>query len=250
MTKEKKEKSNRRSRTKYPALDSSKNLPSRKEYIEPLYINGVVNEEGEVVIRALNEDEKAFINQYYEETVVTNFLHDPELKRLNQIRKSIIEDDGIKRMKEQLTDLKKSSDKSAKERIRELSEIIRLTKKQNEEIYCDELRKIESQMKRRRKEVLLYPDKEDHKIFYNENNARNSCILNRSKSGYKLEYFDVYETDRVLDLIHKSSFLDENDIIDAIERPHWESLEEHLAEAKKEEVQSQKLTNRDKNRKD
>ena len=46
-----------------------------------------------------------------------------------------------------------------------------------------------------REAVLLYPDKEDHKQFYNENNKRNVCIYNTcKKTGTLLELTtDTYD---------------------------------------------------------
>lgn len=73
---EKKKKTSRRSKCKYPALERSLNLKSRRYYIEPDYINGVISEDGEQVIRPLNEEEKAWLNKFYEETVVTKFNKD------------------------------------------------------------------------------------------------------------------------------------------------------------------------------
>lgn len=66
-------KKNRRSNKKYAALNTSVNTKARRSYIEPDYINGVKNEKGETVIRALTEDEKEWLNKFYEETVITNF---------------------------------------------------------------------------------------------------------------------------------------------------------------------------------
>jgi len=233
---------------KYPALDKSKNLPSRKEFIEPDYVNGVYDEDGNELIRPLTENEKAFINQFYEETIVTNFLHNPELKELNKTKKAIIEDDIVKGLKLELAAMKASSEDNKKD-IRDLSEIIKLTKKQNEEIYVDELRQIENKMRKIRKKTLLYPNKEDHKKFYNENNSRNSCIFNRSKSGYKLEYFDRNESDKILMNMNRSFTLDEDSLIDELERYHWEQMEERLRVIKEEELELKKLSKRNKNTK-
>jgi len=67
---------NRRSKAKYPALDPTLNLRTRYEEIEQnQYINGVKNDDGELVIRALTEAEKDWLNRFNEETVNANFKH-------------------------------------------------------------------------------------------------------------------------------------------------------------------------------
>jgi len=66
----------RRSRVKYPALRRDMNVKSRRYCIETEYINGVRNEHGRMVMRPLTDSEKAFLNKFYEETVVTTFKKD------------------------------------------------------------------------------------------------------------------------------------------------------------------------------
>lgn len=69
-------KNNRRAKYKYPALKRDLNLKSRRYYIEADYVDGVRNENDELVIRPLTEDEKAWLNKFYEETIVTKFNKD------------------------------------------------------------------------------------------------------------------------------------------------------------------------------
>ena len=198
MAKEKSgKKENRRSRSKYPALDKGLNLKSRKDYIEPEYIDGVKNNHGETVIRPLTEDEKAWLNQFYEETVITNFLHDKQLRDLNTVKKRIIEDETVQTLKAELKKLKENKTEN-KKRIRQLSEIIKITKKQNEEMYAEDLEFIEEELKDRREDVLLYPDKEDHKRFYNENNSRNMCIYTKAKAMNRMLTLDIKDYDEYI----------------------------------------------------
>ena len=171
-------KTTERDKVKYPALDKTKNLLSRSEYIEADYVGGVRDENGNVVIRPLTDSEKEFLNKFYEETVVSNFYHDKALYDLNKIKKSIIEDQTVIELKKLLKEAKTIQEKN---RIRQL---IKLSKKQNEEIYEEELREIKEAMQDIRDEKLLYSDTEDHKQFYNANNARNNCVLIKAKLGY------------------------------------------------------------------
>lgn len=48
------------------------NTKVRKDYIEADYINGVKNSKGETVIRALTEEEKAWLNDFYGEFINAN----------------------------------------------------------------------------------------------------------------------------------------------------------------------------------
>lgn len=67
---------NRRSKAKYPALDPTLNLRTRYEEIEQnQYINGVKNDNGEIVIRELTSAEKDWLNRFNEEFVNANFNH-------------------------------------------------------------------------------------------------------------------------------------------------------------------------------
>ena len=221
-------KENRRSKSKYPALNKGMNLSSRKDYIEPEYVDGVYDKEGKQIIRPLNEEEKAWLNQFYEETVVTNFYHDPDLKKLNKLKKSIIEDETVQTLIKEIKKLE-SQEVPDKKRIRELREIVKLTKKQNEEIYAEKLENIEDQLQDIRKEKLLYPDKEDHKTFYNSNNSRNNCIFNKSKITNKLSEFETEKYDTFL--ADRLEGLDAQQIlIYELERELYEEQEDKIEE--------------------
>lgn len=233
MTKSTKKES-KRSKTKFPALNKGVNLSSRKDYIEPDYINGVFGKDGKQVIRPLTDKEKEWLNQYYEETVVTNFYHDKELKTLNKMKKSIIEDETVELLKKEIKELEKNTNAN-KKRIKELKEIIHLTKKQNEETYAKDLNDIEEELDEMRKEKLFYPDKQDHKQFYNENNARNSCLFNKSRISGKLVDFDIISYDELIG--EKLSGVDLEDIlVRTLEGDLHDQQEEHLNEVILEEI--------------
>jgi len=196
------------------------NLSSRKDYIEPNYINGVFDKNGQKVIRELTPKEIEFLNQFYEETIVTNFYHDPELKRLQKKKREIIEDSTVQEIKSEVKRLEENKEANRK-RIRELKEVIRITKKQNEETFSDKLANLEKDIQELREELLLYPDTEDHKLFYNENNSRNSCIFNKKRITGKLSDLNIEEYEAFL-----SSHGDEYDCEYVPEEEYDESLEE------------------------
>lgn len=217
-----------REKTEYPAFNKGLNLSSRKDYIETDYIDGVRDEEGKLVIRGLTDKEKEWLNTFYEETIITNFTHDPELKRLNRKKKAIIMDDTVKSLQLEVKKLEENKSKNGK-RIRELKQIIRLTKKQNAEIYADQLEEIEEELQELRDELLLFPDKEDHKQFYNANNARNNCIFNRSRMMNKLLTLDAEDYDSFMATKYKNIDTEEA-LIYSLEREQYEELEDHLTE--------------------
>jgi hypothetical protein len=119
----------------------------RADYIEPDYVNGVRNENGEMVIRPLNAEEKKFLNQFYEEVIGANFLHSPEMKEVKA------------RMKE----------------------IEGLTNPTDEEL--DEFMHLQAEYFKLADDILFYTKDKDQKKIYGENNARNRCIYNRSKAS-------------------------------------------------------------------
>lgn len=228
----------KRSRAKYPALKRELNLKSREDYIEPEYINGVRDSEGKLVIRPLTESEKKFLNDFYSETIVTDFLHHPELRQLNDKKRNLINTSEIVNLRKEINILKQDSKKN-KEEIDRLKEIIEITKDQNMEVCRDKLDVIENRMKVLREQTLLYPDKEDHKVFYNDNNSRNNCLLNKLKSMRQLINMEYNLESILTDLEHsiiELSYKDNEDrIISDIERKKVEDEEDRLLKVLSEE---------------
>ena len=48
-------------------------MKARRDYIETDYVNGIKDKHGNVVMRALTEEEKDWLDQFYKETVNANF---------------------------------------------------------------------------------------------------------------------------------------------------------------------------------
>lgn len=215
------------------------NLKSREDYIEPDYVDGIRDSKGNLVIRALNENEKEFLNKFYAETIVTDFLYHPELKRLNNKKKMLVTDDSVSKLKAEVLELREEGAEKNKTRINELKRIIRLTKQQNAEIHFDEICEIDIEMQEIREEYLLYSDKEDHKQFYGANNARNNCLYNKIKSmsqliNYEPDYDDVFcsLSNSLFSSIHTDN---EGKLISELEREAYEEEEERLKSVIKEE---------------
>ena len=64
----------KRDKVKHPYLKHGMNTKSRKDFIEPDYVDGVVGVDGGIAIRPLNEEERDWLNKYYKEVVNTNGL--------------------------------------------------------------------------------------------------------------------------------------------------------------------------------
>ena len=116
---EKKKKQTLRGKTKYPELKPNLNLKGRQDYMDTGYVNGVKDEKGNTVMRALNDEEKQFLAQFYKEWLNA----DP-------------------------------------------------------------------------RDAKLYSEKEEWKSIFDENNARNRCLLNYAKKTNNLHTFDAKKGDR------------------------------------------------------
>ena len=158
------------------------------------------------------------------------------MKKLNKKKKEIIEDETVRELQKEVKKLENESKTKHKQRIYELKQIIRLTKKQNEETYSEQLEEIEEDLEDLRKEVLLYPDKSQHRQFYNENNSRNSCLYNKSKITHSLESLDIEYSQKLDHILSKrlQGFDPEHSIIYDIEREKYEQLDDRLDEIMEE----------------
>jgi hypothetical protein len=215
-----------RSSSKYPALDKRKNLPSRQDLIDFDYLS------------KLGPKELEFLNDFVEETIVTNFAHHKLIKGLLSKKKTIIEDGTVQEIKIKVNKLKEIHGENTP-KIKELMLLIREIKKQNEVVYEDDLTNIESELEALREQFLLYPNKEDHKVFYSENNARNMCLLNKKKTEMRLDELDPEKYDEMADT-SMYSISSENDLIDLIERSKWEAEEDRLNDIISQEKRSRR----------
>lgn len=138
----------------------------RQDYIEPEYINGVYNSKGEQVIRPLNNKEKQFLNKFYEEVVCANFTHSPRLKQLSK----------------------------------EIRHIKKIETPSEEEL--EKLMELQMEYFMAADDSLLYSDEDNQRRLYGENNARNRCLYNRSKSIGMLDELN----DSTYDEIHNKVY--------------------------------------------
>jgi hypothetical protein len=153
----------------------------RQDYIEPEYINGVYDKEGRQVIRPLNASEKEFLNSFYEEVINANFLHDSELRSIYEKMKPL-------KNKKTLTE--------------------------EEEV---ELTYLQLEYFRLADDVLLYTDEKDQRKLYGENNARNRCLYNRTKSIGMLDELNDCTYDSIHDKVYSDPRTGENLLLNQVE---------------------------------
>lgn len=174
-------KNSQRKKAKYPAIKKQYNLKMRQDYMDIDYVGGVYNEDGELVIRPLNHEEKEFLNKFYEETVNANFLHDNELKK---IKKKI---DEIK-----------SLENPSQEQLEKFDYLMMLFLDKSDE-------------------VLLHSSDKEQKKLYGENNARNRCLYNRAKASGKLAYLRDNYSSKLDDFCYYDKGFEKNIYIDDME---------------------------------
>jgi|TARA_R110000851_G_scaffold31743_1_gene85529 hypothetical protein len=99
MTKKKKTK---RDKSDYPNLDPSMNIKARRDVADShYYVKGVKDNEGCIVIPALDADSKEYLNKFTAEYYNANFSGDDNL------HPTLIDDATIEDVKEQIRDIKK-----------------------------------------------------------------------------------------------------------------------------------------------
>ncbi len=76
-------------RKKFQHLRKNGARVHRQDFIESNYIHGIVNVNGEQVIRPLNIEERQFLDDYYKEFVHGTFVTDKESTKLFKIAKKL-----------------------------------------------------------------------------------------------------------------------------------------------------------------
>ncbi|MDO3651287.1 hypothetical protein [Nocardia mangyaensis] len=87
----------KRSKEKYPNLKKEFNLPSRQHLIDQEYIDGVYDNQGNCLIRGLNEEEKAWLDKFNSEWVNVDFYTNDEVKAHEEITNIIAQENNPKR---------------------------------------------------------------------------------------------------------------------------------------------------------
>lgn len=157
---------------KYNPLNKHGTPATRRDFIEADYVNGVVNEKGEQVIRALNEFETEWLAQFYAETEHGNFAKTTEID---------VAQDEYTALCRQIRHAKKNG--LSTEEVLELK------------VKADEIYKKLVQL--RAETNTFYPeDKDRHEIFKREN-LRNSDIFSTAKACGRLTSYDLPQFDQM-----------------------------------------------------
>lgn len=180
-----KRKKTRRNNAKYPALEKKYTLSMRQDYLDVEYVNGVYDKDGNEVIRPLTDEEKVWLNKFYEEELNANFNYDKRMWIINK----------------KLQPLKKKF-KSGKMTKKEVKEYEKLQKE-----YFDLAEKI-----------CLNKTQEEMRFQYRENNRRNDDIWNRQKASGKLTEIDDCTYNYVHNNVYYCACSGENLLINQVQR--------------------------------
>lgn len=163
--KESKSKKTKRENKKYPYLDRSMNLKSRRDYMDNVYyVNGIKNKKGKQVIRELNDDEKQFLNKFNAEYYGASFEKD-DSENLHQYK----------------TDKKQL--KAIRDSIRELKAMIKEGEKKG--MSRDKLKALYNEVEATREQLTELNPKLK---CTDANNHRNSCLLNIGKATNEVKF--------------------------------------------------------------
>lgn len=152
----------KRRKGKYPNLDKSQNLRTRSDYIETDYVNGIKDQHGKQVMRALTDEEKEWLDKFYGETVA---LSDRQLNPSEEIMQYMKEKSKLKK---EIAAIRRT------EKVKNNSQINYLQKRVAE---------IESALDFLREEAGVFNSTcEEQRKLYSTNNSRNFCVYNNRKA--------------------------------------------------------------------
>lgn len=173
-------KNNRRSKQKYPALDVSYNLKSRRDYLDNhYYVNGVLHKE-EMVIPALDEKTKKYLNDFNEEYYNSSFDSKYDY---DNIHKCEIDKDTVEDLKAQMRAIKK-----LRQRIFNLSPNT-ITEELREEarLYTEQIEAIDK----------FIDDMHPRRKAERANNRRNDDVFNIAKATNSLKSWEVMKEEEL-----------------------------------------------------
>lgn len=154
----------RRQKAKYPNLNRRLNTKRRQDYMDNVDpIDGVYNDEGELVIRAYTDEEKAWLNKFNDEYYNANFDKD-DSKNLHKVTAST---EIIATIRQNLSQL----------RARTHDEKCPITLKS----LIREIEDLEEYLGK------VYP----RKGCTDANNARNRCLLNKAKADNSVRILPI-----------------------------------------------------------
>jgi hypothetical protein len=157
------EKPKRKHKKKFKFVDNRGSFKTRKDFIETQYINGVRDESGNLVMRPLTEEEVAFLDRFYKESVHANFENSEETKK-HELQ--------IKALEREHKSYKKVFEEDSTEILKQIAE-----------------KKAETSALRK-KLGNTYSDYDEQREIRQQNYQRNQCVFNKAKYHQKLDSFE------------------------------------------------------------
>ena len=158
-----------KARKKYNHVYPQSTYKHRADLIETNYIKGVYNDQGEQVMRPLNEEELAFLDKFYKETVHLSFSS-------NDITKQLVKD--IRKLRGKYSAWKRKKDNKDQINV-ELEALIEA--KVN--LFKEESEKLGN----------FYTDFDSQGIVRSDSYKSKNCIYNIKKINSKLDSIDAQE---------------------------------------------------------
>lgn len=154
----------------YNYLDKKGTTRTRQDYIETSYVNGVKDEKGNTVIRALTEDEKQWLSQFVAETDHGNFKKNSQLKK---------EEKKLKSMRSDYRYLKK------KAKVEAMAELYPQIQSQYETV-----------LRLRSETNAFYVTDDERHELYDRDYERRMDVFNNAKISDNLVLYDLNEYDK------------------------------------------------------
>lgn len=187
----------KRGTKKYPYLNKDINLKSRRYVLEAdQYVNGVYDEDGNQVIRALNDEEKAWLNQFLAESVGAEKLTNKSIHKQNPQQKKRLKEinDRLKELRPIISDFHRKYN-TRKNKIEKQDNY--LSYDGEDYTYDEELDKLDKERAIYIKERETLEDERfylDYQKYNNGcNNDRNVDLYNMLRRTGKLRIIDPFK---------------------------------------------------------
>ena len=192
-----KKKKNRRNNAKYPALDPSLNLKSRRDVVDNrYYVKGVKDSKGNLVMPPLDERAKQFLNDFNKE------YYNADFSGSENVHTTLIDRDTLEDVKAQIRAVKAKRERIFGKSSNTTTEEDRnLAEKYNEEI--EEMEHFLNNM---------YPKRASE----HANNKRNYDLINYAKRSnkFQLDSWDELRDDELKDVVSDFSDVMEKEFDD------------------------------------
>lgn len=165
-----KKKKTRRDKEKYPDLNEKTSLKLRRDYIDNRHYVKGVKDRGVLVLPELDDQDKAFLNQFNKEYYGASFRPEDADKRIHQQK---IDLDTVQDIKNQIRKIKAKRKKIFDKSPNKTTEKDR----ENARMFNEQIEEMEAFLNK------VYPKRDCEHL----NNQRNRCFLNRNKASNEID---------------------------------------------------------------